>query len=48
VQQQAQAHVDQMEDMLEASVSNMKRMFILAAAFMGAALIGVIGLLFFR
>ena len=38
----------QMEQLLDASVSNMKRMFILAAAFMGAALIGIISLLYFR
>jgi len=39
---------EQMEDLLHASVTNMKRMFILAAAFMGAALIATVGLLLFR
>ncbi|MHC4549636.1 MAG: hypothetical protein ACYTEZ_12765 [Planctomycetota bacterium] len=38
----------QMEDLLDASVLNMKRMFILAAAFMGAAVIAVVGLVLFR
>jgi hypothetical protein len=37
-----------MEDLLHASISNMKRMFILAAAFMGAALVGVVALLWLR
>jgi len=48
VQKQAKAQQDQMEDLLYASISNMKRMFILAAAFMGAALIGVVALLYLR
>ena len=47
-QKQALAQQEQMEDLLHASISNMKRMFVLAAAFMGAALIGVIALLWLR
>jgi len=46
--QNLQSQRRQMEDLLDASVSNMRRMFILAAAFMGAALIGIISLLYFR
>jgi uncharacterized phage infection (PIP) family protein YhgE len=46
--QNLQSQRTQMEQLLDASVSNMRRMFILAAAFMGAALIGVISLLYFR
>jgi chromosome segregation ATPase len=38
----------QMEHLVEASVTNMKRTFILAAAFMAAALISVAGLILFR
>ncbi|MHC4819162.1 MAG: hypothetical protein ACYTF8_14025, partial [Planctomycetota bacterium] len=38
----------QMEHLVEASVTNMKRTFILAAAFMVAALISVAGLILFR
>ena len=39
---------EEMQLILGASISNMKRMFILAAAFMGAALIGVGALLYFH
>jgi hypothetical protein len=46
--QNLQSQRTQMEQLLDASVSNMRRMFLLAAAFMGAALIGVISLLYFR
>jgi len=46
--QSLQTQRRQMEGLLDASVSNMRRMFILAAAFMGAALIGIISLLYFR
>jgi chromosome segregation ATPase len=38
----------QMEHLVDASVANMKRTFILAAAFMAAALISVAGLILFR
>jgi len=39
---------EEMQLILGASISNMKRMFILAAAFMGAALVGVGALLYFH
>jgi len=45
VHQRAQIQQEQMEDLLQASVSNMKRMFVLAAAFMGAALVAVVALM---
>ena len=48
VQKSSRRQQKQMQEILAASVSNMKRMFILAAAFMGAALIGIVGLLMFR
>ena len=48
VQKSTQKQFRQMEHVLDASVTNMKRMFILAFAFMLAALVAVVGLLYFR
>lgn len=48
VERQAKTQKAQMEDMLAASVTNMKRMFWLAAAFMVAAAVAVGGLFLLR
>ncbi len=48
VQRGAKTHKRQMEEVLEASISNMKRMFLLSGAFMIAALAALVALLLLR
>jgi len=48
VQRSAKVHKRQMEEVLDASISNMKRMFLLSGAFMIAALAAVVALMLLR
>lgn len=48
VQKATRDQQEQMEALLEASVTNMKRMFVLAGAFLGAAIIALASLLWLR